>query len=211
MTDTNKVQVFTNWCIVVLFASIMTSSIYTNEALAVHQEILDENDRTFYMLSNKHSTAVGKESQAEEYAWQHFKEQYVPKIFKECDGIYYTIYKGEKQVKIPGSSWFDIISPRYKTIPYWKIVGLSNLQYFGKIIEQDDSKLTVNLGIQARLLGHGETYRMMDVYVVMDYSYEILDVYNDGDDSFAVFGKGAYPKVYSCESLRAKINTTVEK
>lgn len=210
MTDTNKVQVFTSWCIVVIFGAIMISSIYTNEALAVHEDILKENDRTFYMRSNKHSIAVGKESKAEEYAWQHFKKQYLPKIFKKCDGIYYTIYKNTKKVNLPGSSWYRTFFPRYKTVPFWTIKGVSNIKYFGEITEQGDSNLTVRLSIYGTLIGYGKRCRMMDVYVVMDYSYEILDVYNDGDDSFAVFGKGVYPKVYSCESLRAKINTTIE-
>ncbi len=210
----SKLAFFTNLCIVIIYIASISQLIYTEHYLEQNEEIIAEDEEFYLQFSNKHGIAVGKKNIAGQKAWEYFHKNYIPKMFKECNGYYYSINQHKKAVKIPCTAewWLCILQDtQYKYVPYYKIDAYKKFAYYSKIISQKDGTLTLEMQLQAIPFGNVKHQGLFTMEVVMNYKYDVLDIYSkeEAKEWFPVFGKGIYPRTYSCESLTANIGEKV--
>jgi len=215
MKSSPKVKFFSNMCTAILFMVGISQLIYTDQYLELYAEQQAEEDQTFFRLTNKHGMTVGKKNVAGEKAWEYFQENYIPKMFKECGNRFYSINQYQQEIKIPCTDkwqWCLLRGPQYKYVPYYQIKAYERFAYYTELGKQDDQTLTVNLQLQAVPKGRSELIGLFSISIVMDYSYNVIDVYsNDGNKTaYPVFGNGHFPSMYPCQSLRSKNGADVE-
>lgn len=202
-------------CTAILFMVGVSQLIYTDQYLELYVRQQVEEDQSFFRLTNKHGMTVGKENVAGEKAWAYFRENYIPKMFKECGGNYYSINQYNQQIRIPctGKWWWCLAQgPQYKYVPYYQIEAYDRFAYYAELGAQNEQYLTMNLQLQAMQSGRSEFRGLFSTSIVMDYSYQVIDVYsNDGNKrAYPLFGNGHFPSMYPCQNLRSKNGATVE-
>lgn len=212
-----KIRVFQVFSIVIIYFVATSELIYSSNYLELHHEKAMEKASDYFQVANKYTIALGGRSEIGAAAWEHFEKEYIPEIFKICGDSYFSIYQFEKLIRIPPvrTNLLDYVfrQESYETLPYYRIIGFTNLDYRYKLLNQSDQNLSVQLRIFGTSLTDKKSYNLIIVKVDMDYNYNVINIvrYTEAGKGLAVFGNGQHPLVLTCNYLKSNIGKAVDE
>lgn len=210
----SKIQLFTALAFVLVYMVTLSECTYTDGYYKNHQEQASEQNKQFFQMVTKHSLGVGKPNQVEDKAWEHFFETFIPQMFKECNGDYYSINRYVRFEEIPCTQalWLCLLSSTdYREIPYFRLQCYDRFQYYPTIVDQGNETILIDLQLQAITCGSNKSTGLFNVHITMDYAFNVLHVesYDEYKIHYPVFGKGHRPMNSTCEYLQANIGNKI--